>query len=153
MAGCVGRRVRHLHLPGGGAARRWAVRRVVAQRRAAPSAESKVQIVIGSISSAHPVTGAQKAEVSVCTRTPQVRDAIIAAVSGVSDCEDITDEHLDSIRTLDLSGQGITALQAQDFDGLIWVRSVDLSDNSLTALPNDGGARRAVHLAVTDMRC
>ena len=57
----------------------------------------------------------------------------------MSDCEDITDEHLDGIRTLDLSGQGITALQAKDFDGLIWVRSVDLSDNSLTDLPDDGG--------------
>ena len=113
--------------------------RVTARRGDGPSAESRVQIVIGSISSADPVTGAQKAEVSVCTRTPQVRDAILAAVSGVSDCEDITDEHLDGIRTLDLSGQGITALQAQDFDGLIWVRSVDLSDNSLTDLPNDGG--------------
>ncbi len=113
--------------------------RVTARRGDGPSAESRVQIVIGSISSADPVTGAQKAEVSVCTRTPQVRDAILAAVSGVSDCEDITDEHLDGIRTLDLSGQGITALQARDFDGLIWVRSVDLSDNLLTDLPNDGG--------------
>ena len=113
--------------------------RVTARRGDGPSAESRVQIVIGSISSADPVTGAQKAEVSVCTRTPQVRDAILAAVSGVSDCEDVTDEHLDGIRTLDLSGQGITALQAKDFDGLIWVRSVDLSDNLLTDLPNDGG--------------
>ena len=113
--------------------------RVTARRGDGPSEESRVQIVIGSISSADPITGAQKAEVSVCTRTPQVRDAILAAVSGVSDCEDITDEHLDGIRTLDLSGQGITALQARDFDGLIWVRSVDLSDNSLTTLPNDGG--------------
>ena len=113
--------------------------RVTARRGDGPSAESRVQIVIGSISSADPATGAQKAEVSVCTRTPQVRDAILAAVSGVSDCEDITDEHLYGIRTLDLSGQGITALQARDFDGLIWVKSVDLSDNSLTTLPNDGG--------------
>ena len=28
--------------------------------------------------------------VSVCDRTPQVRDAIVAAVSGVSDCADVT---------------------------------------------------------------
>ena len=113
--------------------------RVTARRGDGPSAESRVQIVIGSISSADPITGAQKAEVSVCTRTRQVRDAIIAAVSGVSDCEDITDEHLAGIRTLDLSGQGITALQAMDFDGLIWVRSVDLSDNSLTDFSGKGG--------------
>ena len=113
--------------------------RVTARRGDGPSAESSVQIVIGSISSADPVTGAQKAEVSVCTRTRQVRDAILAAVSGVSDCEDITDEHLAGIRTLDLSGQGITALQAMDFDGLIWVRSVDLSDNLLTDFSGKGG--------------
>ena len=74
--------------------------RVTARRGDGPSAESRVQIVIGSISSADPTTGAQKAEVSVCTRTPQVRDAILAAVSGVSDCADITDEHLAGIRTL-----------------------------------------------------
>ena len=113
--------------------------RVTARRGDGPSAESRVQIVIGSISSGGPTTSAQKAEVSVCTRTLQVRDAILAAVSGVSDCEDITDEHLAGIRTLDLSGQGITALQARDFDGLTWVESVDLSDNSLTDLPADGG--------------
>ena len=47
--------------------------RVTALRGDGPSAESSVQIVIGSISSADPITAAQKAEVSVCIHKPYHR--------------------------------------------------------------------------------
>ena len=51
-------------------------------------------------------------------RTPQVRDAIVAAVPGISDYRDVTDAHLTDIHSLDLDSQNITALKAKDFDGL-----------------------------------
>ena len=75
--------------------------------------------------------------IPVCLRTPQVRDAIVA-VSGVSDCADVTREHLRSITSLDLSGQGITTLKDFDFADLDLVKTLDLSNNSLTSIPTDG---------------
>ena len=56
--------------------------------------------------------------VSVCDRTPQVRDAIVAALSDVSDCADVTAADVASITTLNLSFENITALNANDFNRL-----------------------------------
>ena len=38
----------------------------------------------------------------VCDRTPQVRDAIVTAGSGVSNCRNVTEAHLAAITLLDL---------------------------------------------------
>ena len=54
----------------------------------------------------------------VCERTEQVRDGIVAAVSGVSTCGGVTDAHLAAITRLLLRFAGITSLQEGDFDGL-----------------------------------
>ena len=68
-----------------------------------------------------------------CGRTPQVRDAIVAQIPGVSDCAAVTDTHLGAITgTLDL---GISALAAGDFDGLTALESLRLQNNQLTTLP------------------
>ena len=72
----------------------------------------------------------------VCDRTPQVRDAIVAA-AGVHDCSDVTEEHLASISILDLSSKGITSLKAGDFDGLSSLLQLDLDTNDLSSLPSD----------------
>ena len=73
--------------------------------------------------------------VSVCDRTPEVRDAIVAAVSGVSDCADVTAAHLARITSLHL-GQNITALTANDFNDLTALRWLYLYDNkTLSSLP------------------
>ena len=53
----------------------------------------------------------------VCERTPEVRDAIVAAVSSVSDCADLTTRHLADISKVVVSGQNVT-LAAGDFNGL-----------------------------------
>ena len=74
------------------------------------------------------------ADPSVCDRTPQVRDAIVALVP-VSHCADITDGHLAGIGNLNLSGGSIETLQEGDFAGLTALRSLNLSNNSLTGLP------------------
>ena len=75
------------------------------------------------------------AVVPVCGRTEQVRDAIVAAVSGVNGCADITEGHLAGIIQLLLVDKGIGALQAGDFAGLAELETLELRGNSLTTLP------------------
>ena len=70
-------------------------------------------------------------------RTPQVRDAIVAAVPGISDYRDVTDAHLTDIHSLDLDSQNITALKAKDFDGLTALTTLHLQSNQLSSLPAD----------------
>ena len=41
----------------------------------------------------------------VCERTEQVRDAIVAGISGVNDCQDVTNAQLSGIIGLDISGE------------------------------------------------
>ena len=74
------------------------------------------------------------ADPSVCARTPQVRDAIVALVP-VSHCADVTDVHLAGISDLNLSGSSVETLQEGDFAGLTALRILRLNGNSLTALP------------------
>ena len=73
-------------------------------------------------------------ESGICQRTLQVKDAIVA-VSGAATCAQVTDTHLREITVLDLRDQAIATLRANDFDGLIRLKSLDLSDNLLTSLP------------------
>ena len=74
--------------------------------------------------------------VSVCDRTPQVRDAIVEAVSGVSDCADVTAADLATITLIDLR-HDITALKEDDFNGLTALETLWLVGNDLSSLPAD----------------
>ena len=74
------------------------------------------------------------ADAGICARTQQVRAAIVAA-SGTSGCAQILDRHLRDVFSLDLSGQGITSLSADDFDGLHSLENLDLSGNQIASLP------------------
>ena len=71
----------------------------------------------------------------ICGRTEQVRDAIVAKISGVTDCANVTDTHLAAIGRLNLNDKGITALAAGDFDELTALTTLSLSNNSLSTLP------------------
>ena len=72
----------------------------------------------------------------VCDRTPQVRDALVAAIAAASDCSEVTMTQLEDFDgTLQLSGGGIAALKAGDFKDLDEVTGLDLSGNALSALP------------------
>ena len=71
----------------------------------------------------------------VCERTEQVRDGIVAAVSGVSACGGVTDAHLAAITSLGLGYAGITSLKEGDFDGLTALTWLRLNHNSLSDLP------------------
>ena len=70
----------------------------------------------------------------VSDRTPEVRDAIVSAISGVSDPADVTTTHLAGITSLNLSYKSISSLSDGDFDGLTSLTSLDLSFNELTSL-------------------
>ena len=70
----------------------------------------------------------------LCDRTPPVRDNLLE-ITGISDCAQVTLGHLVEVTRLDLSGSGITRLQAVDFSGLVALESLLLNHNSLRTLP------------------
>ena len=81
------------------------------------------------------VTAVFDATAGICGRTEQVRDAIVALISGVTHCASVTDAHLAAITDqLNLNGKGITALAAGDFDGLTALTTLDMRTNSLSTL-------------------
>ena len=73
--------------------------------------------------------------IPVSQRTPQVRDAIVAAVQGVNSANDVTEAHLAAITSLYLGRDNITTLKAGDFDGLTALTTLDLAENQLSTLP------------------
>ena len=73
---------------------------------------------------------------SVSDRTPQVRDAIVAAVPGVTAAADVTATHLAAIASLNLRNKDISALKSGDFSGLSSMTSLNLYGNMLSSLPN-----------------
>ena len=76
--------------------------------------------------------------VNICDRTPQVRDATLAKLPGVSDCSVVTDVDLGGIKQeIDLTGQNISELKAADFQGLTRLQSLRLNNNDLTILPDN----------------
>ncbi len=72
---------------------------------------------------------------AVSDRTPEVRDAIVAAVTGVTDAGNVTDAHLAAITSLNLRSAGITELKTGDFSGMTGLTSLNLYGNILSTLP------------------
>ena len=91
----------------------------------------------------HTVTVAAPVPADVCSRTPQVRDALVEAVgflNRVDDCSDVTTADLTQVTRLDFRGAdfrgvGIGALQAHDFRGMTSLELLDLRLNRVSALP------------------
>ena len=87
---------------------------------------------------------------SVCARTTQVRDAIVATIADATDCSEISVAHLETITLLNLGNKMITGLQAGDFAGLSALLSLDLRENQFTMLPTgifaDLPATAVIHL-------
>ena len=73
----------------------------------------------------------------VSERTPQVRDAIVAAVPGVNSAANVTEAHLARITSLNLRKKGISELKVGDFDGLSALGEIQLSENQLRTLPTE----------------
>ena len=72
--------------------------------------------------------------VDICSRTPRVVDEILS-IAGVTDCATVTDADLAAITHMNLSNEGLSALQEGDFAGLSGLAFLDLRDNGLTQLP------------------
>ncbi len=74
----------------------------------------------------------------ICDRNQAVQNSILAKLPSISQCSDVTGEHLRGLSgTLDLSGQGITALSAEDFQGMSGITGIDASGNQLSHIPED----------------
>ena len=65
-------------------------------------------------------------------RTQQVCDAIVAAIPGVYNADDVTAAHLAVITELNINSKGITSLKSGDFNGLTALTELDLGSNSIS---------------------
>ena len=74
--------------------------------------------------------------IPVKDRTPEVRDAIVAALPNVDAADDVTAVHLVSITQLNLRNVGISRLKSSDSSGLTSLRNLNLYGNMLSSLPN-----------------
>ena len=71
----------------------------------------------------------------VSDRTPEVRDAIVAEIPGVTTASQVTDAHLAAITALNLRSKGIWELKTGDFSGLTGLTNLNLFNNDLISLP------------------
>ena len=78
------------------------------------------------------VTNVNEIDPPLSERTQQVRDAIVAAVPGVNNADDVTVAHLAAITQLNLSDQSITALKSGDFNELPALEELYLESNSIS---------------------
>ena len=72
---------------------------------------------------------------AVNDRSPQVRDAIVAAVPGINLSSDVTEAHLAAITSLNLRSASISELKTGDFEGLTGLTNLNLYNNQLSSLP------------------
>ena len=75
----------------------------------------------------------------ICARTPEVRDALVAAArtryTWVKDCTEMTSEHLAEMERLYLTAMNISAAKPGDFDDLTNLIYLQLAFNSINHLP------------------
>ena len=96
-----------------------------------------VMAVVAASMSVAPSSTVLAQSSGVCNRTQEVQDAILAKLSDVSDCANVTDSHLAGITgDLTLSDKSISALKAGDFKGLSGLEQLYLNNNNLNDLPD-----------------
>ena len=87
-------------------------------------------------SDAYPSNGTIEVGGGICGRTAAVRDELVALITSVSNCAEVTDARLAAIRgSLFLGSRSITTLAVGDFAGLTSVTHLNLAFNELTTLP------------------
>ena len=87
---------------------------------------ARIQVTINVNDSRNPLTK---------DRTSKVKNAIVRAIPGVNDPEDVTSEQLSEITELDLSHKHMSTLNVGDFAGLTSLSVLDLSENDISSLP------------------
>ena len=81
---------------------------------------------------------AAQATTGICGRTQQVQDAILANISGVTLCANVTDTHLNGITgTFDLSEKNIRSFKSGDTSGLTGITTITIVRNFVSELPDD----------------
>ena len=80
------------------------------------------------------LAGPAQAQATFCDRTPAVRSSILEQISGITACEDVTEDHLNGITELALNSRGLSSLQGNDFAGLSSLESLNLKSNFLSSL-------------------
>ena len=76
---------------------------------------------------------AAPASPSVCDRTPQVRDDLVATLSKA--CDQIDDSDLLRVTAIRLPRAGLTSVRTGDFAGLCRLEVLNLKRNAITDLP------------------
>ena len=72
---------------------------------------------------------------TVCDRTLEVQEAILKQLHHRTDCAEVSDEDLSTIKVLDLHNRNIMKLQFDDFKGLTSLEWLSLAYNKLSSLP------------------
>ncbi len=94
-------------------------------------------VVVAASMSVAPSSTVLAQSSGICNRTQEVRDAILAKLSDVSDCANVIDSHLAGITgDLTLSDKSISALKTGDFKGLSGLEQLYLDTNDLSDLPD-----------------
>ncbi len=70
-------------------------------------------------------------EILVSDRTQAIRDAIVDKIDDVDSANDVTYDHLATIRSLSLAGETINSLKAGDFSGLIELRILSFRNDDI----------------------
>ena len=88
----------------------------------------------------------------VCSRTSAVQNAIVAAISGVTECAKVNSDNLKTIRTLTIPASALSTsgLKTEDFDGLTGLTRLTLVGTGLTALP-DGVFDKLTELTILSL--
>lgn len=112
-------------------------------------------------------TGAERnASVTVAGTTVELRQlavdagicsrafGVVRAIAGDVPCDEIGDRHLSEVTSLLVQDQGLTALKAEDFEGLSNLTSLMLDNNDIGELPEDlfGGLSKLTRLTIGDNR-
>ena len=82
-------------------------------------------------------------------RTQQVQDAIVGAVPGVDNADDVTPAHLAVITRLYLFSAEITSLKSGDFSGLTALTSLNLQSNSISDISALADLTALTHLSMS----
>ena len=97
-------------------------------------------VTYGNLAASLPLTIEVRDGVSICDRTRQIRDGILALVNTPEprhDCNFVPSSVLASVSALAVQNQGVRTLLAHDFDGMTGLQNLDLNFNRIPGLPED----------------